>query len=263
MTEAPHRHAPNRLIHEKSPYLLQHAYNPVDWYPWGPEAFERARAEDKPLLLSVGYSACHWCHVMERESFENDEIAGLMNQLFVNIKVDREERPDVDQIYMQAVQAMTGHGGWPMTVFLTPEGVPFYGGTYYPPVDRQGMPGFPRLVQSVAEAYRSRRGEIVEAGRQLLEQMRQGERLRSSATLLTDEILVGAYQAFTQEFDSREGGMGRAPKFPQPMNWEFLLARWHDSRGGLAWQREIVEKTLTGMARGGVRDHLGGGFHRY
>ncbi|HWM78214.1 MAG TPA: thioredoxin domain-containing protein, partial [Methylomirabilota bacterium] len=185
-----HAHT-NRLARETSPYLLQHQHNPVDWYPWGPEAFERARAEDKPLLLSVGYSACHWCHVMERESFESDEIAGLMNQLFVNIKVDREERPDVDQIYMQAVQAMTGHGGWPMTVFLTPEGVPFYGGTYYPPVDRQGMPGFPRLIQSVAEAYRSRRGEIVEAGRQLLEQMRQGERLRSSATLLTDEILVG------------------------------------------------------------------------
>ena len=255
-----HAHT-NRLARETSPYLLQHQHNPVDWYPWGPEAFERARAEDKPLLLSVGYSACHWCHVMERESFENDEIAGLMNQLFVNIKVDREERPDVDQIYMQAVQAMTGHGGWPMTVFLTPEGVPFYGGTYYPPVDRQGMPGFPRLVQSVAEAYRSRRGEIVEAGRQLLEQMRQGERLRSSATLLTDEILVGAYQAFAQEFDSREGGMGRAPKFPQPMNWEFLLRFW--KRTGNAHALDMARLTLTKMARGGMYDQIGGGFHRY
>jgi len=255
-----HAHT-NRLARETSPYLLQHQHNPVDWYPWGPEAFERARAEDKPLLLSVGYSACHWCHVMERESFESDEIAGLMNQLFVNIKVDREERPDVDQIYMQAVQAMTGHGGWPMTVFLTPEGVPFYGGTYYPPVDRQGMPGFPRLIQSVAEAYRSRRGEIVEAGRQLLEQMRQGERLRSSATLLTDEILVGAYQAFAQEFDSREGGMGRAPKFPQPMNWDFLLRFW--KRTGNAHALDMASLTLTKMARGGMYDQIGGGFHRY
>ena len=255
-----HAHT-NRLARETSPYLLQHQHNPVDWYPWGPEAFERARAEDKPLLLSVGYSACHWCHVMERESFESDEIAGLMNQLFVSIKVDREERPDVDQIYMQAVQAMTGHGGWPMTVFLTPEGVPFYGGTYYPPVDRQGMPGFPRLIQSVAEAYRSRRGEIVEAGRQLLEQMRQGERLRSSATLLTDEILVGAYQAFAQEFDSREGGMGRAPKFPQPMNWDFLLRFW--KRTGNAHALDMARLTLTKMARGGMYDQIGGGFHRY
>jgi uncharacterized protein YyaL (SSP411 family) len=255
-----HTHT-NRLSRETSPYLLQHQHNPVDWHPWGPEAFERARAEDKPLLLSVGYSACHWCHVMERESFENDEIAGLMNQLFVNVKVDREERPDVDQIYMQAVQAMTGHGGWPMTVFLTPEGVPFYGGTYYPPVDRQGMPGFPRLIQSVAEAYRSRRGEIVEAGRQLLEQMRQGERLRSSATLLTDEILLGAYQAFAQELDPREGGMGRAPKFPQPMNWEFLLRFW--KRTGNAHALDMARLTLTKMERGGMYDQVGGGFHRY
>ncbi len=255
-----HTHT-NRLSRETSPYLLQHQHNPVDWHPWGPEAFERARAEDKPLLLSVGYSACHWCHVMERESFENDEIAGLMNQLFVNIKVDREERPDVDQIYMQAVQAMTGHGGWPMTVFLTPEGVPFYGGTYYPPVDRQGMPGFPRLIQSVAEAYRSRRGEMVEAGRQLLEQIRQGERLRSSATLLTDEILLGAYQAFAQELDPREGGMGRAPKFPQPMNWEFLLRFW--KRSGNAHALDMARLTLTRMASGGMYDQVGGGFHRY
>ncbi len=153
MTE--HKHT-NRLAGETSPYLLQHRHNPVDWYPWTPEAFERARSEDKPLLLPVGYSACHWCHVMERESFENEEIAALMNQLFVNVKVDREERPDIDQIYMQAVQSMTGHGGWPMTVFLTPEGVPFYGGTYFPPEDRHGMPAFPRLIQGVAEAYRAR-----------------------------------------------------------------------------------------------------------
>ena len=258
MTE--HKHT-NRLAGETSPYLLQHRHNPVDWYPWSPEAFERARAEDKPLLLSVGYSACHWCHVMERESFENEEIAALMNRLFVNIKVDREERPDVDQIYMQAVQSMTGHGGWPMTVFLTPEGVPFYGGTYFPPEDRHGMPAFPRLIQGVAEAYRARRGEVVEAGKQLLEQMKQGERLRGSATLLTDGILFSAYQALSGEFDAREGGMGRAPKFPQPMNWEFLLRFW--KRTGNARALEMVRLTLTKMARGGMYDQLGGGFHRY
>ena len=258
MTE--HKHT-NRLAQETSPYLLQHRHNPVDWYPWSAEAFDRARADDKPLLLSVGYSACHWCHVMERESFESEEIAALMNRLFVNIKVDREERPDVDQIYMQAVQSMTGHGGWPMTVFLTPDGVPFYGGTYFPPVDRHGMPAFPRLIQGVAEAYRGRRGEVVEAGKQLLEQMQQGERLRSSNTLLTDTILFSAYQALSGEFDAREGGMGRAPKFPQPMNWEFLLRFW--KRTGNARALEMARLTLTKMARGGMYDQLGGGFHRY
>ena len=258
MTE--HKHT-NRLAGETSPYLLQHRHNPVDWYPWSPEAFDRARADDKPLLLSVGYSACHWCHVMERESFENEEIAALMNRLFVNIKVDREERPDVDQIYMQAVQSMTGRGGWPMTVFLTPEGVPFYGGTYFPPVDRHGMPGFPRLLEGVAEAYRGRRGEVVEAGKQLLEQMRQGERLRSSNTLLTDTILFSAYQALSGDFDAREGGLGRAPKFPQPMNWEFLLRFW--KRTGNPRALEMARLTLTKMARGGMYDQLGGGFHRY
>jgi uncharacterized protein YyaL (SSP411 family) len=255
-----HKHT-NRLAGESSPYLLQHRHNPVDWYPWSPEAFERARAEDKPLLLSVGYSACHWCHVMERESFENEEIAALMNRLFVNVKVDREERPDVDQIYMQAVQSMTGHGGWPMTVFLTPEGVPFYGGTYFPPEDRHGMPAFPRLILGVAEAYRARRGEVVEAGKQLLEQMKQGERLRGSATILTDDILFQAYQALSGDFDAREGGMGRAPKFPQPMNWELLLRVW--KRTGNARALEMVRLTLTKMARGGMYDQLGGGFHRY
>ncbi len=258
MTEPKHT---NRLAQETSPYLLQHRHNPVDWYPWGPEALERARADDKPVLLSVGYSACHWCHVMERESFENEDIAALMNQLFVNIKVDREERPDVDQIYMQAVQSMTGHGGWPMTVFLTPDGVPFYGGTYFPPEDRHGMPAFPRLLHGVAEAYRARRAEVVEAGQQLLEQMRQSERLRSSASLLTDGILFSAYQALAGEFDSREGGMGRAPKFPQPMNWEFLLRYW--KRAGSVPAQDMADLTLTKMARGGMYDQLGGGFHRY
>jgi hypothetical protein len=251
----------NRLAAETSPYLLQHAHNPVDWYPWGPEAFDLARREDKPVLLSVGYSACHWCHVMERESFEDDDIAALMNRLFVSIKVDREERPDVDQIYMQAVQSMTGRGGWPMTVFLTPEGVPFYGGTYFPPVDRHGMPGFPRLLQSIADAYRGRRGEVVEAGRQLLESMRQSERLTRSTSLLTREVLVGAYLGLSAEFDERDGGLGQAPKFPQPMTWEAILRVW--KRTGDARALEMLRHTLTRMARGGIYDQLGGGFHRY
>ena len=251
----------NRLAKETSPYLLQHKGNPVDWYPWGEEAFARAKAEDKPILLSVGYSACHWCHVMERESFEDSEIARLMNELFVNIKVDREERPDVDQIYMQAVQAMTGHGGWPMTVFLTPDGVPFYGGTYFPPVERQGMPAFPRLLRSVADAYRDRRAEVLQSGRQLVEQMAQGERLRTSATLLTHDILLEAFQGISGEFDERDGGIGRAPKFPQPMIWDFVLRFWR--RTGNPTALEMLKLTLTRMARGGMYDQLGGGFHRY
>jgi hypothetical protein len=251
----------NRLASETSPYLLQHAHNPVDWYPWGPEAFELARREDRPVLLSVGYSACHWCHVMERESFENDEIAALMNRLFVSIKVDREERPDVDQIYMQAVQSMTGRGGWPMTVFLTPDGVPFYGGTYFPPVDRHGLPAFPRLLQSIADAYHGRRGEVLESGRQLVESMRQSERLTRSASLLTREVLVGAYLGLSAEFDERDGGLGQAPKFPQPMAWEAILRVW--KRTGDARALHMLRHTLARMARGGIYDQLGGGFHRY
>jgi hypothetical protein len=251
----------NRLAAETSPYLLQHAHNPVDWHPWGPEAFELARREDKPVLLSVGYSACHWCHVMERESFENDDIAALMNQLFVSIKVDREERPDVDQIYMQAVQSMTGRGGWPMTVFLTPDGVPFYGGTYFPPVDRHGMPAFPRLLRSIADAYHGRRGEVLEAGRQLVESMGQSGRLGASTSLLGRDVLVRAYLGLGGEFDERDGGLGQAPKFPQPMTWEAVLRigrRTGDARG-----LDMLRLTLTRMARGGIYDQLGGGFHRY
>ena len=251
----------NRLASETSPYLLQHAHNPVDWYPWGPEAFDLARRDDKPVLLSVGYSACHWCHVMERESFENDEIAALMNRLFVSIKVDREERPDVDQIYMQAVQSMTGRGGWPMTVFLTPDGVPFYGGTYFPPVDRHGMPGFPRLLQSIADAYHTRRGEVLEAGRQLVESMGQSGRLGGAASLLSRDALIPAYLGLSAEYDERDGGLGQAPKFPQPMTWEAVLrvAR----RTGDARALAMLRHTLTRMARGGMYDQLGGGFHRY
>src|SRR5881296_1235895 len=198
----------NRLARETSPYLLQHAHNPVDWYPWGEEAFARARDEDKPILLSVGYSACHWCHVMEHESFENEATAQLMNEHFVNIKVDREERPDVDQIYMQAVQSMTGHGGWPMTVFLTPGGAPFYGGTYFPPADRHGLPGFPRLLQALAEAWTTRRADVLDNGRQLAGALGQESRLRSSTQLITDEILFGAFQALSAQFDEKEGGLG-------------------------------------------------------
>jgi uncharacterized protein YyaL (SSP411 family) len=251
----------NRLASETSPYLLQHAHNPVDWYPWSPEAFELARREDKPVLLSVGYSACHWCHVMERESFENDDIAAVMNQLFVSIKVDREERPDVDQIYMQAVQSMTGRGGWPMTVFLTPDGVPFYGGTYFPPEDRHGMPAFPRLLRSIADAYHSRRGEVLEAGRQLVETMGQSGRLTGSTSLLGRDVLTRAYLGISGEFDERDGGLGQAPKFPQPMTWEAVLrvARRTGDERGLG----MLRHTLTRMARGGIYDQLGGGFHRY
>ena len=251
----------NRLGHESSAYLLQHKDNPVDWYPWGEEAFARARAEDKPILLSVGYSACHWCHVMEHESFENDEIARLMNAHFVCVKVDREERPDVDQIYMQAVQSMTGHGGWPMTVFLTPEGVPFYGGTYYPPTDRHGLPGFPRVLQGIVEAWGGRRGDVIQSGRALVEQMSQTDRLRASARILTDDVLADAFSTLSREFDDRDGGFGHAPKFPQPMVWEFVLRWW--KRSGSERAQTMVRRTLTHMARGGIYDQLGGGFHRY
>jgi uncharacterized protein YyaL (SSP411 family) len=251
----------NRLARETSPYLLQHAHNPVDWYPWGEEAFDRARAEDKPVLLSVGYSACHWCHVMERESFENPDTAALMNRHFVNVKVDREERPDVDQIYMQAVQSMTGHGGWPMTVFLTPDGAPFYGGTYFPPADRHGLPGFPRLLDALADAWRNRRSEVLRSTEQITEHLGQADRLRRSAQLLTEDILFSAFQGMSGQFDDRRGGLGGAPKFPQPMNWEFLLRFW--KRSGHERAREMVTTTLTAMARGGIYDQLGGGFHRY
>ncbi len=251
----------NRLAQETSPYLLQHAHNPVEWYPWGDEAFARARTEDKPILLSVGYSACHWCHVMERESFESHPIAALMNQHFVNVKVDREERPDVDQIYMQAVQSMTGHGGWPMTVFLTPEGAPFYGGTYFPPEDRQGMPAFPRLLQAIADAWTNRRGEVLRSSQQIAAELNKADGLRASTQLLSQEILFSAYQGISAQLDERLGGLGGAPKFPQPMIWEFVLRFWKRSGNSLA--KSMVETTLTRMARGGIYDQLGGGFHRY
>ena len=251
----------NRLIHETSPYLLQHANNPVDWYPWGEEALERAASEDKPILLSVGYSACHWCHVMERESFENPEIAALMNQLFVCVKVDREERPDVDSIYMTAVQALSGSGGWPMTVFLTPDGKPYYGGTYFPPDDRHGMPGFPRVVAAMAQAYQERRGDVIRATTQLVRRMRQLTQSVRSLDPLTTEVLRQAYVGIVGQADDRFGGVGSQPKFPQPMTFEFLLR--HHLRTGDPQALELVELTLDSMAHGGIYDQVGGGFHRY
>ena len=252
---------PNRLIDETSPYLLQHAHNPVDWYPWGPEALDRAKSEDKPILLSVGYSACHWCHVMERESFEDPKIAELMNESFVCIKVDREERPDVDSIYMTAVQAMTGSGGWPMTVFLTPDGKPFYGGTYFPPEDRGGLPGFPKVVQSLANAYRQSRSEVLLTTDRLLQQMRQLSAAAPSIDPLTTDALRQAYSGIARQFDDKHGGVGLQPKFPQPMTYEFLL-RYH-RRTNDPRPLEMVEVTLDRMAMGGIYDQLGGGFHRY
>ena len=251
----------NHLINETSPYLLQHAHNPVDWYPWGDEAFERARRENKPVLLSIGYSACHWCHVMAHESFEDERIAKLMNENFVNIKVDREERPDLDQIYMNAVQMMTHHGGWPMTVFLTPDAVPFYGGTYFPPQDRYNMPGFPRVLIGVAEAYRDKPDEIRENSISLINELRRlGESGGSDQPIETD-LLDAAYVGTVRSYDSINGGFGGAPKFPPAMTLEFLL-RTH-VRTGNREALEMVKYTCDKMANGGMYDQLGGGFHRY
>lgn len=255
-----HKHT-NRLSKETSPYLLQHAHNPVDWHAWGEEAFERARQENKPVLLSIGYSACHWCHVMEHESFENEEIAKLMNDNFVNIKVDREERPDLDQIYMNAVQMMTQHGGWPMTVFLTPEGVPFYGGTYFPPEDRYNMPGFPRVLLGVADAYRSRPDEVTETAVSILAELRNMGQARESNEILNAEILDAAERRIAGSYDPVYGGFGNAPKFPAAMNLEFLLRQYH--RTGRSQTLLMIEHTCRKMAEGGMYDQLGGGFHRY
>ena len=252
----------NRLIHETSPYLLQHAHNPVDWYPWGEEALGRAKSEQKPILLSIGYSACHWCHVMERESFENEEIATIMNDLFINIKVDREERPDLDEIYMNAVQIMTRQGGWPMTVFLTPDLKPFFGGTYYPPDDRYGRPGFPKVMHAVIEAYNQKNPQVLEQADQITAQLNQMSNLVDSHEYeLTEELMTKAFQHYRSQFDSQYGGFGTAPKFPPSMGLPFLLRYWHHS--GNANALEIVELTLQKMARGGMYDQLGGGFHRY
>ncbi len=251
----------NRLAEETSPYLLQHAENPVDWYPWGEEAFAKARTDDRPILLSVGYAACHWCHVMEHESFEDDETARLMNELFVSVKVDREERPDVDGLYMDAVVAMTGHGGWPMTVFLTPDGRPFYGGTYFPPEPRHGMPSFGQVLQAVAEAYRSRRHELEQQADVLVDAIRQASERPPSGEPLTSGLLSGVVPALRRSFDPQEGGFGPAPKFPAASTIELLL-RLQTGRGDED-ALEMVRLTLDRMAAGGMYDLLGGGFHRY
>jgi uncharacterized protein YyaL (SSP411 family) len=252
----------NRLANETSPYLLQHKDNPVDWYPWGEEALKRAREEDKPLLLSVGYSACHWCHVMERESFEDDETARMMNEHFVNVKVDREERPDIDSIYMAAVQALTRHGGWPMTVFLTPDGAPFYGGTYFPPVPSRGMPSFQQLLLSIVDAYENRREEVMQSAQSVRDYLQASTAaVMPEAESAGKELLDRAAVALLSQLDRRFGGFGGAPKFPQEMNLEVLLRHYY--RTGERSALDGVELTCRQMAQGGIYDHLGGGFSRY
>ena len=252
---------PNRLSLETSPYLLQHKNNPVDWFPWSEEALTAAKVLDKPILLSIGYSACHWCHVMERESFENAGIAVLMNENFINIKVDREERPDLDSIYMSAVQSIAGHGGWPLTVFLTPEGKPFHGGTYFPPVDRQGMPGFPKVLEAVSNAYKNQREQIESASDRLVDHIKAFTKFPDSELEISNNISKAAYEDIESQVDMIHGGLKGAPKFPQPMIYEFLLK--HHARTNHAESLSIVTKTLDKMAYGGIYDHLGGGFHRY
>jgi len=250
----------NKLIDESSPYLLQHAHNPVDWYPWGEEAFERARAEDKPLLVSIGYSACHWCHVMEHESFEDEKIAAIQNEHFINIKVDMEERPDVDQVYMSFVQLTTGRGGWPMNVFITPDKRPFFGGTYFPPTQRYNMPSWPQVLTSIAEAWDTKRDELLHSANEIV-----GELRRMTVSGLAGGIDQGlsehAYKSLVSSYDAKNGGFGGAPKFPAAMAMDFLLRYW--KRTGDSGALEMVRKTAETMAKGGIYDQLGGGFHRY
>jgi uncharacterized protein YyaL (SSP411 family) len=251
----------NRLIRETSPYLLQHAYNPVDWYPWGEEALSRSKAEDKPILLSIGYAACHWCHVMERESFEDEQTAAFMNEHFICIKVDREERPDLDSIYMDAVQTLAGQGGWPMTMFLTPEGAPFFGGTYFPPTDRHGLPSFRRVLESVARAWNEQREDIARQGAKVVERLKAvAASARPSDEPLGGGLIGGIVSALWPSFDREMGGFGHAPKFPQPPTLELLLRA---AAGGSARAGEMAELTLRRMALGGIYDQVGGGFHRY
>jgi len=256
----------NRLADEKSPYLLQHAHNPVEWYPWGEEAFAKARRENKPIFLSVGYSTCHWCHVMAHESFENEEVAAIMNREFVNIKVDREERPDVDRVYMTFVQATTGGGGWPMSVWLTPDLKPFVGGTYFPPEDRYGQPGFKKVLERIAAAWKQDHEKIAGQGASIVEALREAQTAQPAAAEKIDaRILDAAYEQFSRSFDARDGGFGGAPKFPRPVTLNFLsrfYARDPSSESGKhALEMDLI--TLRKMAAGGMHDHLGGGFHRY
>ena len=245
---------PNRLASETSPYLLQHSENPVDWYPWGDEAFARAAAEDKPILLSVGYSACHWCHVMAHESFEDPDTAAVLNKLFVNVKVDREERPDVDAIYMDAVQAMTGHGGWPLNAFLRPDGVPFYAGTYFPPQARQGLPGWSDVLMGVSQAWKEQREDIEQSSQTILPRLQGAAALEPPGGEASARALDEAVTALRRTYDAEHGGWGGQPKFPQASTIEFLLRRG---------EREMALHTLRRMASGGMYDQVGGGFARY
>ncbi len=251
----------NRLAKEKSPYLLQHAHNPVDWHPWGPEAFEKAKKADKPIFLSIGYSTCHWCHVMERESFEDEEVAKILNENFVPVKVDREERPDVDQIYMAAVQAMTGGGGWPLSAWLTPDLKPFVGGTYFPKEDRFGRPGFKTVLRAIIDIWKTRRGDAEQTAANLVEHLKKVAAAGPPGEVRPDEALQLGYLNFERSYESRHGGFTQKPKFPRPMALQFLLRRHR--RTGSEDALRMVEKTLVAMARGGIYDQLGGGFHRY
>ncbi len=269
----------NRLAHEKSPYLLQHAHNPVDWYPWGEDAFAKARRENKPIFLSVGYSTCHWCHVMAHESFESEQVAAIMNREFVNIKVDREERPDVDRVYMTFVQATTGGGGWPMSVWLTPDLKPFVGGTYFPPEDRYGQPAFQKVLERIATAWKQDHDKLVEQGSKIVEALRQSQSTGTVEGELDGSILDAAYQQLDRSFDPKEGGFGSAPKFPRPVTLNFLMRLYAQKVGHasglpstdkasethalLSHALEIALFTLRKMAAGGMHDHIGGGFHRY
>ena len=252
---------PNRLANETSPYLLQHKDNPVDWYPWGPEALARAKELGRPMLVSIGYSACHWCHVMEHESFEDPEVAEEMNAKFINIKVDREERPDLDNLFMTAVQALSGQGGWPLNVFLTPSGVPFYGGTYFPPEDRSGIPAWSKIIDAVSEAYTTKRDEVEESAEQIAEFLRRSNGADPDRELLSHTLFDTVLENFAAGFDPEHGGFGRAPKFPQASLLVALLRIWHRTKSPVA--EKLLTKTLTSMARGGIYDHVGGGFHRY
>ncbi|RCX16390.1 hypothetical protein DFR58_111139 [Anaerobacterium chartisolvens] len=249
----------NKLINEKSPYLLQHAHNPVDWYPWGPEAFGRAAGEDKPIFLSIGYSTCHWCHVMEKESFEDEEVARLLNRDFISIKVDREERPDIDHIYMTVCQALTGSGGWPMTIFMTADKKPFYAGTYFPKNDRMGIPGLMSILDRITHAWKNQRSSLVDSGTEIVNAIK--ENVTSSHYEIPAEIPSEAFSALTSHFDSAYGGFGAAPKFPSPHNLYFLLRFWYTSKEPKA--AEMVAKTLDSMNAGGIYDHIGFGFSRY
>ncbi len=256
----------NRLARERSPYLLQHAHNPVDWYPWGEEAFAKARRENKPIFLSIGYSTCHWCHVMAHESFEDEATAAIMNREFVSIKVDREERPDVDRVYMTFVQATTGGGGWPMSVWLTPDLKPFVGGTYFPPVDRYGQPGFKKVLERIAAAWKQDHAKIADQGSKLLEALRESQNAQAETTAEIDnQFFQTAYEQLSRSFDDKEGGFGTAPKFPRPVSLNFLTRFYARDPKGESGQHalEMDLVTLRKMAAGGMHDHLGGGFHRY